>query len=139
MKDTIKLTALSLAIFSRFSFSSPLEFAGGADMSKLIDSQNILPNLDEYYANAITLKGVVTGVCRKLGCWMTLQVAEGLDVNIEVEEGLMVFPTAAVGREAHVTGRFVTKAQAPLVTVANDSDCGTLMRLGFAPTAVTIS
>ncbi|MDW7549153.1 DUF4920 domain-containing protein [Pseudoalteromonas sp. SCSIO 43201] len=139
MKDSIKLTALSLAIFSRFSFSSPLEFAGGADMSKLIDVQHILPNLNEYCSDVITLKGVVTSVCKKLGCWMTLQVADGLDVNIQVEQGDMVFPTAAIGREAHVTGRFTRVEQAAQPQLEQRAEHRLLMQLGFEPTAVTIS
>ncbi|MCG7552678.1 DUF4920 domain-containing protein [Pseudoalteromonas sp. Of11M-6] len=139
MKDTIKLTALSLAVFSRFSFSSPLEFAGGADMSKLVEAEHILPNLNDYTTNLVTVKGVVTHVCRKLGCWMTLRVANGLDVNIEVEQGDMVFPLAAIGREAHVTGRFEALNQRALACMSKADDEAALMRLGFNPTAVTIS
>ncbi|WP_440056821.1 DUF4920 domain-containing protein (plasmid) [Pseudoalteromonas sp. T1lg65] len=104
MKDSIKLTALSLAIFSKFSFATPLEFAGGADMSKLVDAQMVLDDIEAYQGRVITLKGEVTKVCRKKGCWMNLNVHQGYEITVKVNDGDMVFPMASIGREAFATG-----------------------------------
>ncbi|MBQ4852451.1 DUF4920 domain-containing protein [Pseudoalteromonas sp. MMG012] len=85
------------------------EFAGGADMSKLVAAKEVLRDISSYRNKPVTLKGIVTKVCKKKGCWMALKVTDNDEITVEVKDGVMVFPLSAVGRSAFATGEIVTR------------------------------
>ena len=65
----------------------------------------------------VQVKGKVTEVCEKMGCWMQLvDPATNAAVRIKVKDGVIVFPKEAVGKMAVAEGKFVkielTKEQA---------------------------
>lgn len=86
--------------------AQPLEFAGGADRTHVIDAKKLLSQAPLYHQSEVTVRGTVTKVCKKRGCWMTLNVENAEQITVKVRDGDMVFPMSAVGKTAYATGRF---------------------------------
>lgn len=58
---------------------------------------------DDSVGKTVQVKGKVTEVCEKMGCWMQL-VDGGQAVRIKVNDGDIVFPKTAVGKTAVAEG-----------------------------------
>ncbi|ASD66324.1 DUF4920 domain-containing protein [Pseudoalteromonas piscicida] len=95
---------LMLALLSTISYASDTQFGVGADMSKLVAAEDVLKNTEQFVGSQITLSGEVVKVCKKRGCWMTLKVDNGEEINVKVRDGDMVFPMSAIGKQAYATG-----------------------------------
>jgi hypothetical protein len=72
---------------------------------------------DGYVGKTVQVKGKITEVCEKMGCWMMLvDTASKSMVRIKVKDGEIVFPKEAIGKIAVAEGKFVkiemTKDQA---------------------------
>ncbi len=62
----------------------------------------------DYVGKTVQVRGRVTEVCEKMGCWMNLvDPATSARVRIKVKDGEIVFPKEAVGRIAVAEGKFV--------------------------------
>ena len=77
----------------------------------------ILSDPDAYVDQSVQVKGEVTEVCEKAGCWMKLvDRASGKAIRIKVRDGEIVFPPEAIGKTAIAEGKFqkieLTKEQA---------------------------
>jgi hypothetical protein len=67
----------------------------------------LLAEPDEYVGKKVRIDGVITGVCKKRGCWMQVTDSEtGQGVRIKVEDGVIVFPYTAMGHRASAEGIF---------------------------------
>jgi hypothetical protein len=53
----------------------------------------------------VLVEGTVHGVCAKAGCWMELADADGHEIRIKVDDGVIVFPKEAVGVNAAAQGK----------------------------------
>lgn len=80
-------------------------YNGGADMSKLIPISTLLNDAQKYTTEPVTIKGTVTRVCQKRGCWMQLASDKKFQtLRVKVRDGDMVFPMTAQGKTAFATG-----------------------------------
>ena len=70
---------------------------------------------DQSVGKVVQVKGKVTEVCEKMGCWMQLVDAEQ-GVRVKVNDGDIVFPKSAIGKTAVAEGTLkkleLTKEQA---------------------------
>lgn len=71
----------------------------------------------DYLGKTVQVKGKISEVCEKMGCWMMLvDTASKSKVRIKVKDGEIVFPKEAIGKTAVAEGKFVkiemTKEQA---------------------------
>jgi hypothetical protein len=67
----------------------------------------LLANPDPYLGEVVRVEGLVTGVCEKRGCWMSLAGDEEFqEIRIKVDDGVIVFPMEAKGRRAVAEGVF---------------------------------
>jgi len=71
----------------------------------------------DFVGKTVQVKGRVTEVCEKMGCWMMLvDTATNTKVRIKVKDGEIVFPKDSIGKIAVAEGKFVkiemTKEQA---------------------------
>ncbi len=61
----------------------------------------------DYLDKTVQVKGKVTEVCEKAGCWMNLvDPKTNAKVRIKVKDGEIVFPQEAIGRMAVAEGTF---------------------------------
>jgi hypothetical protein len=70
-----------------------------------------------FVGRSVQVKGKITDVCQKMGCWMMLSdAATGASIRIKVNDGEIVFPKDSVGKMAVAEGSFaeikLTRAQA---------------------------
>jgi hypothetical protein len=54
----------------------------------------------EYVGKTVQVKGKITEVCQMMGCWMMLTNDDGQKVRIKVNDGDIVFPKDAAGKQA---------------------------------------
>ncbi|WP_417763315.1 DUF4920 domain-containing protein [Shewanella sp.] len=86
--------------------AEPLTFGTAVEADKLTAVSTILATPNDYVGKQVTIKGVVTNVCEKRGCWMTVKSDQRFqELFIKVRDGDMVFPMSARGSEAIVTGK----------------------------------
>ena len=69
----------------------------------------LLASPDEYLGRVVRVEGLVTGVCEKRGCWISLASddEEFREIRVKVDDGVIVFPMEAKGRRAVAEGVFV--------------------------------
>lgn len=63
----------------------------------------------EYAGKIVQVRGKVTEVCTMMGCWMNLVDPKGESAHIEVDDGDIVFPKTAVGKQAIAEGKLIEK------------------------------
>lgn len=110
---TFALAALALAVFAvaALAVASPAFAGGTVALGEALGVDAVTPIAEltadpERHAGAVVrVEGEVTGVCEKKGCWMEVADGAGHAVRVQVEDGVLVFPAAAVGGRAAVEGR----------------------------------
>lgn len=106
------INIVALITFIGFANSSLAEqkFGTGADSKSVMKISELTKNADKFEGKEVTVDGLVTEVCAKRGCWMTVQSDEKFkDIRIKVKDGEMVFPLSARGKTATVKGIFTSK------------------------------
>jgi hypothetical protein len=67
----------------------------------------LMADPDHYVGQVVRVEGLITGVCEKRGCWMSLASDQEFeDLRIKVDDGVIVFPIEAKGRRAVAEGEF---------------------------------
>jgi len=106
-----------------FLLAAALVLAGGLKLGAPLTLKEQVAIADlaakpaEYVGKTVQVKGKVTEVCEKMGCWMMLvDPATQAKVRIKVKDGEIVFPKESIGKMAVAEGKFVkiemTKEQA---------------------------
>jgi len=78
---------------------------------------DLLAKPARFVGRSVQVKGNITDVCQKMGCWMMLSdAATGASIRVKVQDGEIVFPKDSVGKKAVAEGSFeqlkLTRAQA---------------------------
>jgi len=100
--SVVLLISVSLA-----SAGERTSFGEGVSLESAIKITALMTNPDEYVGKVIRVDGVVTGVCKKRGCWMHVSDPEsGKGIRIKVEDGAIVFPYSLMGKSVAAQGVF---------------------------------
>ena len=67
--------------------------------------ETIVADPDAWEGQRVQIEGEVTGVCTKQGCWMDLTSVADVTLRVKVDDGVIVFPQDAVGRQAIAEGK----------------------------------
>lgn len=105
------LLATSLAAWAGNPLGKPLT------LKKQTSITDLSAKPGDFIGKTVQVKGAVTEVCEKAGCWMRLvDPATKASVRIKVKDGEIVFPKEAIGKTAVAEGKFakieMTKEQA---------------------------
>jgi hypothetical protein len=74
-------------------------------LTTLTPVATILERPDDFVGRTVLVEGVVAEVCSNMGCWMDiLDEPEGQKIQVKVDDGVIVFPEEATGRQARVEG-----------------------------------
>jgi hypothetical protein len=82
----------------------------GADVSKASENKAIsVEKLENELKNSskaenIAVKGIVTGVCPKKGCWVTIKTEDGSDFFVKMKDYAFFVPTALKGKNVVLEG-----------------------------------
>ncbi len=82
-------------------------YGDGVTLEEAVPIDTLIANADDYVGQKVRVDGVITGVCKKRGCWMQVTNPEsGNGVRIKVEDGVIVFPYTSMGHDAQAEGVF---------------------------------
>ena len=74
----------------------------------------LLGEPETFVGKKVRVDGVITGVCKKRGCWIQVTNPDtGEGIRIKVEDGVIVFPYAAMGEPVSAEGIFEAVALTP--------------------------
>ena len=80
-------------------------YGDGVTIDAAVPVETLLSSPDDYIGKAVRVDGVITGVCKKRGCWMQITDPDtGNGVRIKVDDGVIVFPPEIMGETAIVEG-----------------------------------
>lgn len=104
---TITLAIAFLATVPAMAGGDAAEYGDGVTIEKAVDVETLLASPDDYIGKTVRVDGVITGVCKKRGCWMQVTNPDtGNGVRIKVDDGVIVFPYTAMGKKASAEGVF---------------------------------
>lgn len=104
---TITLALTFLATVPVCAGSDAAEYGDGVTLDEAVAVETLLAAPDDYLGKTVRVDGVITGVCKKRGCWMQVTDPEtGTGVRIKVDDGVIVFPYEAMGKKASAEGVF---------------------------------
>ena len=67
----------------------------------------LLADPEPHVGKTVRVQGVITDVCEKRGCWVTLASDEEFqELRIKAKDGVIVFPVQAKGKKATAEGVF---------------------------------
>ncbi len=98
---------LSILLSAAFLLAGEVKLGAPLTLKK----QTAIASLDAkpaaYVGKVVQVKGKVTEVCEKAGCWMNLvDPKSNAKVRIKVKDGEIVFPKEAIGRMAVAEGTY---------------------------------
>ena len=89
-------------------------FGKGVRGADLVKVSELIAHADRYVGKTVRVEGIVADVCAKRGCWMDVAGDEKTGkIRIKVEDGVMVFPMDAVGKQAIAEGVFTKIEMTP--------------------------
>jgi cytochrome c-type biogenesis protein CcmE len=116
---TVAATVCVLAVATSVSTlaTEGTVYGKGVTASEVVAISDLLAKPDTYVGKTVRVEGLITDVCPKRGCWMDLASdKEFQTVRIKVDDGEIVFPLDAKGKQAVAEGVFtkieITKDQA---------------------------
>jgi hypothetical protein len=82
-------------------------YGDGVTIDAAVPVETLLASPDDYIGKSVRVDDVITGVCKKRGCWMQITDPDpGNGVRIKVDDGVIVFPYTAMGKKASAEGVF---------------------------------
>jgi len=108
MKRFLILSLVICAVAAAPTWAGETETYGdGVTLTEAVAIDTLIAKADEYVGKKVRVDGVITGVCKKRGCWMQVTDPEsGNGVRIKVEDGVIVFPYESMGQKASAEGIF---------------------------------
>lgn len=103
----LNLVLCALAAVPATAGEEMISYGDGVTISEPVAIDTLIANPDQYIGQKVRVDGVITGVCKKRGCWMQVTDPDsGNGVRIKVEDGVIVFPYTSMGNEASAEGVF---------------------------------
>lgn len=100
------ILVLSVALVATFAVGSEGTVYGqGVGKAEFVKLSDLVAAPAEYVGKTLRVEGLVTDVCPKRGCWMDL-AGDGATVRVKVDDGVIVFPLDAKGKQAMAEGVF---------------------------------
>jgi len=101
------LFTLAALVAATPAFPAETKYGAGVGKGPVVRVSDLMASPDSYVGKTVKIEGLVTAVCPKRGCWMELASdKEFQTVKVKVDDGVMVFPLDAEGKEATAEGVF---------------------------------
>lgn len=82
-------------------------YGDGVKLAEAVSINILIEKPEDFVGRTVRIDGIITGVCKKRGCWMKISDPEsGNGIRIKVDDGVIVFPYSAMGRKASAEGVF---------------------------------
>ncbi|MBL8177430.1 MAG: DUF4920 domain-containing protein [Bryobacterales bacterium] len=107
---------LTVLVVSALCFAAERKLGQPLALKSQTPIAEILATPDTFVGKTVQVKGKVTEVCEKMGCWTNLVDPDGKMIKVKVNDGEIVFSKSAIGRTAIAEGTLkkfdLTKEQA---------------------------
>lgn len=107
-RETIWATTALMAILPALPAAAACDevtLGAGVEITEETAVAAILAAPDDYVGRAVAVRGEVTEVCDKAGCWLELRATDGdARIRVKVDDGVIVFPLWARGHAARAQG-----------------------------------
>ena len=81
----------------------------GVTLKEATPIADVVKNPEAFVGKTIRVDGTATAVCQHMGCWMAVSESDKADaptVRLKVEDGVIVFPVSAKGKQVSAEGTF---------------------------------
>ncbi len=95
----VAIAAVAMASAADLKLGKPLTLKETMPLATLMQTP------DAYVGKTVQVKGKIAEVCQMMGCWMDITNDAGQKIRIKVEDGVIVFPKDASGRDAICEGK----------------------------------
>lgn len=90
-------------------------YGDGVTQKVAVPVATLLSAPDRYVGQTVRVDGVISAVCQSMGCWLEItDPALGRGIRFKVQDGVIVFPKDAAGRQASAQGVFEQIATSPV-------------------------
>ena len=89
--------------------SAETKLGGGVTLKEATPIKALIEKPADFVGKTIRVDGVATAVCEDMGCWMAIAPAgdpKGATVRLKVEDGKIVIPVSAKGKQVSAEGVF---------------------------------
>ena len=105
-RRTMILMALALTVVGGSVSAETLKLGEPMESElQVTPIEEILATPDTWVGKKVRIEGRVAEVCTKMGCWMDLVSPDDARIQVKVDDGVIVFPLEAVGRQAVAEGK----------------------------------
>lgn len=106
MKSTMRSTTVLLIAAAALT-AAPKDLGKPLTLKEAMTVSKVLATPDDFAGKTVQVKGKVTEVCTMMGCWMNLvEAGTSKAIRIKVNDGEIVFPKEAIGKQALAEGTF---------------------------------
>ena len=101
--------ALAVALAMAASTIGETKLGAGVTLDQATPIAAVIAQPADYVGKTIRIDGVATAVCSAMGCWMAVAPEadpSGQTVRLKVEDGAIVFPLSAKGKNVSAEGVF---------------------------------
>ncbi len=82
-------------------------YGEGLTIRDAVPISRLIGEPEAFVGQKVRVDGVITGVCKKRGCWIQVTNPDtGEGIRIKVEDGVIVFPYEAMGQPVSAEGIF---------------------------------
>lgn len=90
-------------------------YGRGVSLKTAVPVKALLEQPQRYVGKTVRVDGTVSAVCQSMGCWLEISDPElGRGVRFKVQDGVIVFPKDAAGRQGSAEGVFEEIASSPV-------------------------
>ncbi|MEX0602801.1 MAG: DUF4920 domain-containing protein [Bacteroidota bacterium] len=105
MQFRIRAVAFLILCSTAILVALPKKYGKALTLKEATPVSAILANPGEFDGKLVQVKGLVVDVCQKMGCWIRIAGEEDhQSIQLKVDDGVIVFPVEAKGKEAVVEG-----------------------------------
>jgi hypothetical protein len=98
---------LALSLTLSVAAGDGADYGDGVAIEKATPVETLLSSPDDYIGKTVRVDGVITGACKKRGCWIQVTNPDtGDGIRIKVDDGVIVFPYTSMGKRASAEGVF---------------------------------
>jgi hypothetical protein len=103
------ICATVLAAAATVTAAQETKLGAGVTLKEATPINAVIEKPADFVGKTIRVDGVATAVCEEMGCWLALSADGARDsktVRLKVEDGVIVFPISAKGRNVSAEGVF---------------------------------
>lgn len=106
MKSAFGAVLVALAVVG---VSAETKLGAGVTLKEATPIKALIEKPADFVGKTVRVDGVATAVCEDMGCWMAIAPAgdpKGATVRLKVEDGKIVIPVSAKGKQVSAEGVF---------------------------------